>query len=50
MEGTHDRNPEAGAEAEAIEKYCLLTCSLQFIQLAFLYNLGTVNIGYWLAP
>ena len=31
--GTQGRNPEIGAEAEAIEEHCLLPCSVTFLYI-----------------
>ena len=36
MEGSQDRNMEAGDDTEAMEAYCLLACSLWLAQPAFL--------------
>jgi hypothetical protein len=36
LEGSQDRNLEAGAIVEAMEKYCLLACSPWLVQSVFL--------------
>lgn len=41
-EGNQGRNMVAGAEAEVMEKYFLLTCSTWLALPVFLYNQGPV--------
>ena len=38
MKGSQDRSVEAGTEAEAMEKHCLLACSPWLAQPVFKYN------------
>jgi hypothetical protein len=47
IEARQGRNLEAGVDAEAIEKGCLLACSSWLAQSLFLYNSGPPLTRVW---
>jgi hypothetical protein len=42
--GSQDRNLEAEADAEAIEEYCFLACSLSLLSLLFFFFLRFIYL------